>query len=61
MDKFSRRWIVENGVEVVRSYGHGLTLRVLHYQLVARGMTNDLAHYNGWRPRRPRRPRNSGR
>jgi hypothetical protein len=45
MDKFSKRWIVENGVEVVRSYGHGLTLRALHYQLVARGMTNDLAHY----------------
>lgn len=42
---FTKAWIIENGVPIVQSYGGNITLRALHYQLVARGMTNDIPHY----------------
>jgi len=45
MGEFSKKWIVENGIPIVESYGGNITLRALHYQLVARGMTNDVSHY----------------
>tara|TARA_R110000851_G_scaffold108617_1_gene230055 strand:- start:32948 stop:33832 length:885 start_codon:yes stop_codon:yes gene_type:complete len=45
-DKFTRSWITENSIEVVSRYDPGiLTLRGLHYQLVAIGMTNTVQHY----------------
>jgi hypothetical protein len=43
---FDKRWIVEQAIDVCSQYEKGiLTLRALHYQLVSRGMTNDLSHY----------------
>ena len=46
MIEFDRKWIMENGLPVLDEYERGtLTLRGLHYQLVALGMTNDLKHY----------------
>ncbi len=43
---FSKNWIIENAVEICEQYDKGvLTLRALHYQLVGRGMTNDIKHY----------------
>jgi len=46
MDKFNRTWIKENALEEIQHYEAGvLTLRGLHYRLVARGMTNTLLHY----------------
>ncbi len=45
MDEFSRAWIIETGVPIVRSYGGNITLRALHYRLVAKGMTNTIQHY----------------
>ncbi len=46
MDKFNRTWIKENALEEMQNYDPGvLTLRGLHYRLVARGMTNTLLHY----------------
>jgi hypothetical protein len=45
-DQFTREWIIKQAIEVCRQYSHGiLTLRGLHYQLVARGMTNSIKHY----------------
>lgn len=45
-DTFTKNWIVENSIEIVSQYDDGvLTLRSLHYQLVSRGMTNDVQHY----------------
>lgn len=45
-DIFTREWIIENAVDVLRQYEDGvLTIRGLHYQLVSRGMTNDIQHY----------------
>lgn len=45
-DKFTRSWITENAVEIIRGYEDGvLTIRALHYQLVSRGMTNTTQHY----------------
>jgi hypothetical protein len=43
--KFTKQWIIDNGVPIARSYGGNITLRGLHYRLVAKGMTNDVAHY----------------
>jgi hypothetical protein len=43
--KFTRKWIIESGVPIVGDYGGNITLRGLHYLLVAQGMTNDLLHY----------------
>ena len=45
-DEFTRAWIIENAVDVLSKYDPGiLTIRALHYQLVSRGMTNDMQHY----------------
>lgn len=46
IDKYNRSWILENAIDEIRNYERGvLTLRGLHYRLVARGMTNSLKHY----------------
>lgn len=46
MDNFTREWITENALEICDKYEPGvLTIRGLHYQLVARGMTNSMRHY----------------
>ena len=45
-DMFTKSWIIENAVDVLSQYEAGvLTIRGLHYQLVSRGMTNDVQHY----------------
>lgn len=45
-DEFTREWIIENSVDILKNYEDGvLTIRGLHYQLVSRGMTNDIQHY----------------
>jgi hypothetical protein len=45
-DEFTNKWITENAVEIVKEYEAGiLTIRGLHYRLVARGMTNTINHY----------------
>lgn len=45
-DLFTKNWIIDNSIEIVSQYEKGiLTLRSLHYQLVGRGMTNDIPHY----------------
>src|SRR3990167_933818 len=44
-DKFSKQWILETGIPIVKTYNGNLTLRALHYRLVAAGMTNDTSHY----------------
>jgi len=43
--EFTKSWILENGIPIAKSYYGNLTIRALHYRLVAIGMTNDLAHY----------------
>jgi hypothetical protein len=45
MDKFNRAWIIENGCQIVQQYQGNITLRGLHYRLVALGMTNSIQHY----------------
>jgi hypothetical protein len=42
---FGRDWITEKAITIVRSYEGNITLRGLHYQLVALGMINDVRHY----------------
>ncbi len=42
---FDKKWILETGIPIVESYEGNLTLRALHYRLVAAGMTNDINHY----------------
>lgn len=45
-DIYSKNWITENAIEIVSGYEPGeLTIRALHYQLVAIGMTNTMQHY----------------
>jgi len=45
-DVFTNTWITENALEIVKEYEAGvLTIRGLHYRLVARGMTNSINHY----------------
>ncbi len=44
-DKFNRRWIIDTGIPIVEQYGGNLTIRALHYRLVAAGMTNTQQHY----------------
>lgn len=45
-DEFTRSWITEKAIEIISRYEPGmLTLRGLHYQLVAIGMTNTTRHY----------------
>lgn len=43
--EFTKKWIIEKGIPIVESYNGNITLRALHYQLVALGMINDVAHY----------------
>lgn len=45
-DIFTREWIIEQSIDILSNYEPGvLTIRGLHYQLVSRGMTNDIQHY----------------
>ncbi len=45
-DMFTKQWITDNALEICKEYSKGvLTLRALHYQLVGKGMTNDIQHY----------------
>lgn len=45
-DEFTKEWITTNALQEIQNYEPGvLTLRGLHYRLVARGMTNTLNHY----------------
>ena len=45
-DIFTKEWIINESIDIVSQYDKGvLTLRALHYQLVGRGMTNDIQHY----------------
>ena len=45
-DIYTRNWIISNSISICSNYDDGvLTLRSLHYQLVGRGMTNDIQHY----------------
>lgn len=45
-DMYSGAWITEKAIGIIRRYEKGvLTLRALHYQLVAIGMTNTVQHY----------------
>jgi hypothetical protein len=43
--EFTSEWIKRTGIPIVNSYNGNITLRALHYQLVARGMINDISHY----------------
>lgn len=43
--EFTRKWIIETGVPIVQDYNGNITLRGLHYLLVAHGMINDTLHY----------------
>jgi len=46
-DQFTRQWIIENSLEIIKRYEKGvLTIRALHYQLVSIGMTNTQQHYD---------------
>jgi len=47
MDKdiYTRSWIIEKTREILQEYTEGITIRQLHYRLVAIGMTNDTNHY----------------
>lgn len=44
-DKFTRDWITERAIGIVAEYAGNITLRALHYRLVALGMTNSQNHY----------------
>lgn len=44
-DEFNRKWIIETGIPIIEQYGGNLTIRALHYRLVAAGMTNTQQHY----------------
>lgn len=45
-DDFTKSWIINNAVDILQNYEPGiLTIRALHYQLVSRGMKNDIQHY----------------
>ena len=42
-DQFTKSWIIANALEEIQNYEKGiLTIRGLHYRLVARGMTNSI-------------------
>lgn len=44
--EFTGKWILEKAIPIIESYDDiTLTLRSLHYRLVAEGMTNDINHY----------------
>lgn len=44
-DEFTRQWITEKAQKILSEYPGGITIRQLHYRLVAIGMTNDTNHY----------------
>ena len=44
-DEFTRSWIIEKAKKILADYAEGITVRQLHYRLVAIGMTNDTNHY----------------
>lgn len=44
-DIYTRSWIIENAKKILAGYYSGITIRQLHYRLVAIGMTNDVNHY----------------
>ena len=45
-DKFTKSWIIETAIPIIDRYEAGvLTIRGLHYKLVAAGMTNTMLHY----------------
>lgn len=44
-DIYVRSWIIENARKILAGYYSGITIRQLHYRLVAIGMTNDVNHY----------------
>lgn len=44
-DIYDRQWIIENAKKVLQDYTDGITIRQLHYRLVALGMINDTNHY----------------
>lgn len=44
-DIYTRSWIIRNAKEILSTYYEGITLRQLHYRLVAIGMINDTNHY----------------
>lgn len=44
-DMYNRAWIIENAKKILEDYYEGITVRQLHYRLVAIGMTNDIQHY----------------
>lgn len=44
-DIYTKSWIIENAKKVLSEYTQRITIRQLHYRLVALGMTNDLNHY----------------
>jgi len=45
-DEFGKDWITEHSVQIISRYAAGvLTLRGLHYQLVAIGFPNTINHY----------------
>jgi len=43
--EFNRQWIIENARKILSDYSGRITIRQLHYRLVAAGMTNDTNHY----------------
>jgi len=45
IDIYTRKWISDNAREILEEYSGGITIRQLHYRLVAQGMINDLNHY----------------
>lgn len=46
VDKFTRTWIINNSLRELRNYRNGeITIRGLHYRMVALGMTNSNTHY----------------
>lgn len=42
---FDKAWITQAAEAVLRTYSEPITIRQLHYRLVAQGMTNDVNHY----------------
>lgn len=47
LDKFTRSWIIRNSLAELQNYNDGeITIRGLHYRMVARGMTNSDTHYS---------------
>ena len=43
-DIFTRKWIIEHAQTILAQYSEGITIRQLHYRLVAIGMINDINH-----------------